>query len=154
MAQFHSLATPMPSTSLPENFVPLDTDTTPFIVDGRISEPTGPDFLNASTTYDDLPSVISASPAPELNLHPILNTHLWKNQLYAKRVTRMDKFKQLHRDVFPELSQKQMVFVYFNYFTTKSTHYDVTSEFEKWDASDKIKEIVQTRLAQQILSDH
>lgn len=170
MDQFDSLATPMLSTSLPEDFVPIDNDTTPFIVNGRISEPTGLDFLSASITYDDLAN--SKGPIPILNIlnddclplwalqgsrpesTPVLNTRLWKNQLYVKRVTRMDKFKQLHRDVFPELSQKQMVFVYFNYFTTKSTHYDETSEFEKWDASDKIKEIVQTRLAQQILSDH
>ena len=154
-----SLATPMLSSSLPENFIPIDADATPFIVNGRISETKGPDFLSASTTYDDLPSVISAPIVPELPINrsestPILNTRLWKNQLYAKRVTRMDKFKQLHRDVFPELSQTQMIFVYFNYFTTQTTHYDVTAEFEKWDAPDKIKEIVQTRIAQQILSDH
>lgn len=159
MAQFHSLATPMPSTSLPENFIPIDADATPFIVNGRISETTGPDFLSASTTYDDLPSVISAPTVPQLpanplEITPILNTRLWENRLYAKRVIGIEKFKQLHRDVFPELTQKQMIFVYFNYFTTKSTHYDVTTEFEKWDAPDNIKEIVQTRLAQQILSDH
>jgi hypothetical protein len=158
MAQFDSLATPMLSTSLPENFIPIDADATPFIVNGRISE-TGPDFLSASTTYEDLPSVIAAPAATELPINrsestPILNTRLWKNQLYAKRVTRIDKFKDLHRDVFPELTQNQMIFVYFNYFTTQSTHYDISAEFEKWDAPDNIKEIVQTRLAQQILSDH
>ena len=159
MAQFDSLATPMLSTSVPENFIPIDNDATPYIVNGRISETTGPDFLSASTTYDDLPSVIAAPAAAELPANRpestlILNTRLWENQLYVKRVTRIDKFKQLHRDVFPELSQKQMVFVYFNYFTTKSTHYDTTAEFKKWDAPDRIKEIVQTRMAQQILSDH
>jgi hypothetical protein len=158
MAQFDSLATPMLSTSLPENFIPIDADATPFIVNGRISE-TGPDFLSASTTYEDLPSVIAAPAATELPINrsestPILNTRLWKNQLYAKRVTRIDKFKDLHRDVFPELTQNQMIFVYFNYFTTQSTHYDISAEFEKWDAPDNIKEIVQTRLAQQILADH
>ena len=159
MAQFDALATPMLSTSLPENFIPIDNDATPLIVNGRISETTGPDFLSASTTYDDLPSVISASPVPELPINrsestPILNTRLWENRLYAKRVTRIDKFKDLHRDVFPELTQNQMIFVYFNYFTKQSTHYDVSAEFEKWDAPDDIKEIVQTRLAQQILADH
>ena len=159
MAHFDSLATPMLSTSLPENFIPIDTDATPFIVNGRISETTGPDFLSASTTYDDLPSVIAAPAATELPINrsestPILNTRLWKNRLYAKRVIRIEKFKQLHRDVFPELTQNQMIFVYFNYFTKQSTHYDISAEFEKWDASDRIKEIVQTRLVHQILSDH
>jgi hypothetical protein len=158
MAQFDSLATPMLSTSLPENFIPIDNDATPFIVNGRISETTGPDFLSASTTYDDLPSVISAPTVPQLpanplEITPILNTRLWENRLYAKRVIRIEKFKQLHRDVFPELTQKQMIFVYFNYFTTKTTH-DTPAEFKKWDAPDNIKEIVQTRLAHQILSDH
>ena len=158
MAQFDSLATPMLSTSLPENFIPIDNDATPFIVNGRISE-TGPDFLSASTTYEDLPSVIAAPAATELPINrsestPILNTRLWENRLYAKRVTRIDKFKDLHRDVFPELTQNQMIFVYFNYFTKQSTHYDVSAEFEKWDAPDRIKDIVQTRLAQQILADH
>lgn len=157
MAQFDSLATPMISTAIPE-FIPIDTDATPYIVNGRISE-TGHDFINTSTTYEELPSVISAPTVPELPINrsestPILSTRLWENRLYAKRVTRVDKFKQLHRDVFPELTQKQMIFVYFNYFTKQSTHYDVSAEFENWDAPDNIKEIVQTRLAQQILSDH
>ena len=151
-----TMATPMISATNSE-FIPIDTDATPFIVNGRISE-TGPDFLSASTTYEELPSVISAPPVPELPINrsestPILNTRLWENRLYAKRVTRIDKFKQLHRDVFPELTQKQMIFVYFNYFTTQSTH-NTTAEFKKWDAPKNIKNIVQTRMAQQILSDH
>ena len=159
MSQFDSLATPMLSTSVSENFIPIDNDATPYIVNGRISETTGPDFLSASTTYDNLPSVISAPTVPQLPINrsestPILNTRLWENQLYAKRVIRIEKFKQLHRDVFPELTQKQMIFVYFNYYTTKTTNHDTTTEFKNWNAPDNIKDIVQTRIAQQILSDH
>ena len=150
------MATPMISTTIPE-FIPIDE--TPYIVNGRISETTGPDFLSASTTYEELPSVISAPIVPELPNNPseptsILNTRLWKNRLYVKRIVRTEKFKELHRDVFPELSQNQMVFVYYNYYTTKSRHYDTGAEFKSWDAPDRIKEIVRTRLAQQIISDH
>ena len=159
MAYFDALETPMLSTSLPENFIPIDTDATPYIVNGRISETTGPDFLSTSITYDDLPSVISVPVASELPSNrpestPILKTRLWENCLYVKRVTLTKEFKKLYRDVFPELSQKQMVFVYYNYYTTKSTHYDTTAEFENWDAPDRIKEYVRTRMAQQILADH
>ena len=141
------MTTPIISTTIPE-FIPIDTDATPYIVNGRISE-----------TYDKLPSLISAPIVPNLPINqsgssPVLKTRLWKNQLYAKRITRNEKFKELHKNVFPELSHHQMVFVYFNYYTTKSTHYDTTAEFENWDAPENIKHIVQTRIAQQILFDH
>lgn len=167
MDQFDSLATPMLSTALPKDFVPIDNDITPFIVDGRISEPTGPDFLSASITYDDLAN--STSKIPLLNddclplwalqgsrpeSTPILNTRLWQNQLYVKRITRIEKFKELHRDIFPELSQKQMAFVYFNYYTKNSTPHDTSTEFKLWDAPEKIKDLVQRRIAQTILADH
>lgn len=159
MAHFDSLATPILSTSPTDNFIPINTDATPHIINGHISQTNGDNFLTTSTTYDDLPSVISVPLVPKVSVNttestPIMKTRLWQNRLYVKRITRNEKFKELHRNVFPELSHHQMVFVYFNYYTNKSTPYDTTAELNSWNAPDKIKDIVQTRMAQQILSDH
>lgn len=156
---FDSLATPMLSTSLPDNFIPLNTDdnATPHVINGRISEIKKPNFFSNSTTYDDLPSVISASAAEEVftsGKNQILNTRLWENKLYASRVKRNEKIKKLHSEMFPELSDNQMVFVYYNYFAKNSIHRDTATAFDSWNAPEDIKEIVKSRMAQHILSDH
>lgn len=83
-----------------------------------------------------------------------LNMHIWKNNLYIKRIKQNPELQKLHKNMFPDLSIEQMVFVYYNYFTKKSTNYDSTNAFELWDAPENIKKIVNLRINQNILSDH
>lgn len=158
-ASYDSLATPMCYTSNP-NFIPLSTDDTPtpHVINGHISESNGPDFLNQSTTYDHIPSVLSTPaisvPSKNSSKSNILNTRLWNNSLYVRRIKCNEKFIKLHQELFPELSDTQMAFVYYNYFSHKTMPHNTAAEFEIWNASNQIKEIVKTRIVQNIISNH
>jgi hypothetical protein len=146
------METPMISISNPK-FASQNTDTTPQVDNENIVEP---NFLNTDVlNYEELPKTISRPVStPVSRPTNIIYTRLWNNELYIKRIKKLPHFKKLHEEMFPTLSLKHMAFVYHNYFTQKTTPHDTSAEFKLWDAPDRIKEYVRTRMVEYILSDH
>lgn len=154
-------ATPMISDNTSQNSYLSNEDNTPLIIDGQIQHKAKPNFLLHETNYDALPTVISAPPnasddtAYTITPPKLFVSKLWENRLYINRIKKKPLLHKLNNEMFPELSIDDMIFVYYNYFALSGrTQLEKTTAFNAWSAPDRIKSIVQSRIAQNIVADH